>query len=163
MQFDAAAVEKQAAAYNGTTPNPSSPKKLTPSSTFDGRSQGEGEGSGQRPALRTIQSDRFVQGSPADSDGPSASNRINFREIDVSMPKGYEAAGMGLAEESRKQNEIIDQIGNGLQELLSGAKVINEELARQDKYIDRLDDKTDGTKSRLQDMNTRTVLKKYKS
>lgn len=159
VQFDAAAVEKQAAAYNGTE-GPASPKKLTPSSTFNYRSGEDEEFSSHKPKLRTIQSERYQTSSP-DSEGPST--RFDFREIDVTMPKGYEGAGMNLAEESRKQNEIIDQIGNGIQELLSGAKVINEELGRQDKYIDKLDNKTDGTKTRLHDMNTKTMLKKYKS
>jgi hypothetical protein len=160
VHFDAAAVEKQAAAYNGTEASSSSPKKLTPSSTFNHRGGGEEEGTSQKPKLRTIQSDRYQTSSP-ESEG--ATTRFDFREIDVSMPKGYEVAGMNLAEESRKQNEIIDQIGDGIQELLSGAKVINEELARQDKHIDRLDNKADGTKSRLKNMNANSMLNKYKS
>ncbi|GIL86287.1 hypothetical protein Vretimale_13720 [Volvox reticuliferus] len=65
---------------------------------------------------------------------------------------------MRLHEETRKQNDMIDQIHAGLEQLLEGAKVMHDELATQNRELDVLDSKAAATRDRLNDVNKNSQL-----
>jgi hypothetical protein len=111
-----------------------------------------------------------------------------------------EATTKRLQNETKKQNEIIDQIGDGLDELMEGAKVgdvgdgwgvsrrgprpllashshththtfnqflypqtINEELTRQQKIVEKLDEQTGNAQGRILEMNQKSQLRKVRA
>ncbi|GAX78888.1 hypothetical protein CEUSTIGMA_g6327.t1 [Chlamydomonas eustigma] len=116
-------------------------------------------------------------GAGKNHDGPQ------FRELDTTLPEGHEKAGMRLAEETRKQDDIINKIHNGLDDLLDGAKtctmsdvsdfplillvsvswrkMIQDEIGRQDKLVEHLDSKAAKTNDRIENMNGKSQLRKY--
>ncbi|KAG2454682.1 hypothetical protein HYH02_000520 [Chlamydomonas schloesseri] len=82
-----------------------------------------------------------------------------YRNPDIRLPDEHRAAEMGLHEETRKQNEVIDQIHAGLEHLLEGARGMHEELAQQNKELDALDSKATATRDRINDVNKNSQLR----
>ncbi|GIL53823.1 hypothetical protein Vafri_9459 [Volvox africanus] len=78
---------------------------------------------------------------------------------DIRLPAEHRAAEMRLHEETRKQNDMIDQIHVGLEQLLEGAKVMHDELATQNRELDVLDSKAAATRDRLNDVNKNSQLR----
>jgi peptidoglycan hydrolase CwlO-like protein len=83
------------------------------------------------------------------------------RNPDTNLGKGHEAAALRLTAETEKQNNMLDQIDKGLDELLEGAKVIGEEVDEQDRRIDKAQNKAEQTSSRVAQMNQKSQLRKY--
>ncbi|GIL86286.1 hypothetical protein Vretimale_13720 [Volvox reticuliferus] len=77
---------------------------------------------------------------------------------DIRLPAEHRATEMRLHEETRKQNDMIDQIHAGLEQLLEGAKVMHDELATQNRELDVLDSKAAATRDRLNDVNKNSQL-----
>ncbi|GLI68289.1 hypothetical protein VaNZ11_012649 [Volvox africanus] len=78
---------------------------------------------------------------------------------DIRLPAEHRVAEMRLHEETRKQNDMIDQIHVGLEQLLEGAKVMHDELATQNRELDVLDSKAAATRDRLNDVNKDSQLR----
>ncbi|KXZ44782.1 SNAP34 protein [Gonium pectorale] len=98
-------------------------------------------------------------GSGAAGSGPGRPNGGGFKEPDIRLPDEHRAAEMGLHEETRKQNEVIDQIHQGLEALLDGAKAMNGELATQNAELEGLDAKASATRDRVGDVNKNSQLR----
>ncbi|KAG2484314.1 hypothetical protein HYH03_016856 [Edaphochlamys debaryana] len=78
---------------------------------------------------------------------------------DIQLPEEHRAAEMGMHEETRKQNAMIDQIQAGLEGLLAGAKEMTDELTTQNRQLDGLDTKAEATKGRIDDVNKNSQLR----
>ena len=63
--------------------------------------------------------------------------------------------------ETRKQNELIDQIADGMDHLMAGAKHMSEELSGQIKVVDSINSRADATSTRVKEMNTKSQLRKF--
>ncbi|KAG2436492.1 hypothetical protein HXX76_006792 [Chlamydomonas incerta] len=82
-----------------------------------------------------------------------------YRNPDIRLPDEHRGAEMGMHEETRKQNEVIDQIHAGLEHLLEGARGMHDELAEQNKELDALDSKATATRDRINDVNKNSQLR----
>ncbi|PNW86894.1 hypothetical protein CHLRE_02g100250v5 [Chlamydomonas reinhardtii] len=82
-----------------------------------------------------------------------------YRNPDIRLPDEHRGVEMGLHEETRKQDEVIDQIHAGLEHLLEGARGMHGELAAQNKELDALDDKAAATRDRINDVNKNSQLR----
>ncbi|EFJ48399.1 hypothetical protein VOLCADRAFT_104786 [Volvox carteri f. nagariensis] len=80
---------------------------------------------------------------------------------DIRLPSEYRATEMRLHEETRRQNDMIDQIHAGLNQLLEGAKVMHDELASQNRELDVLDSKAAATRDRINDVNKNSQLRDF--
>eukprot|EP00195_Chlamydomonas_chlamydogama_P003514 CAMPEP_0202920734 /NCGR_PEP_ID=MMETSP1392-20130828/77013_1 /ASSEMBLY_ACC=CAM_ASM_000868 /TAXON_ID=225041 /ORGANISM="Chlamydomonas chlamydogama, Strain SAG 11-48b" /LENGTH=262 /DNA_ID=CAMNT_0049614245 /DNA_START=63 /DNA_END=851 /DNA_ORIENTATION=+ len=83
------------------------------------------------------------------------------RDPDIRLPAGHEKTAMNLQNETSKQNDIIDKVHQGLDDLLAGAKAIGDELGKQNKALDGVQDKASNAAQRIEDMNTKSQLRKY--
>ncbi|GLC36830.1 hypothetical protein PLESTB_000778200 [Pleodorina starrii] len=99
-----------------------------------------------------------ANGSGGGTDGPGGARR---GDPDVRLPEQHRGAEMRLHEETRKQNDMIDQIHAGLDQLLEGAKVMTDELAVQNRELDVLDGKAASTRDRLNDVNKNSQLRNF--
>jgi len=85
-----------------------------------------------------------------------------YRNPDVRLPSEFRSQEMYLQDQTRKQNDILDQIQNGLSNLLDGAKEMNEEIQMQNKTVEFLDTKAEFTKDRVNNMNQNSQLRQFR-
>lgn len=82
----------------------------------------------------------------------------NHRDIDVTLGKGNEKEQAILEDESKKQNQYLSAIDDGMATLLEGAKAMGAELHKQDAMLDGLQDKAGKVHTKVVTMTTTTQL-----
>ncbi|GFR52989.1 hypothetical protein Agub_g15679 [Astrephomene gubernaculifera] len=93
------------------------------------------------------------------SGGGGGGGSGRWRDPDIRLPEEHRAVEMGLHQETRKQNDMIDQIHAGLEQLLEGAKGMTDELSLQNRELESLDGKVAATHSRINDVNKNSQLR----
>ncbi|KAJ9533138.1 hypothetical protein QJQ45_018231, partial [Haematococcus lacustris] len=109
------------------------------------------------PGSSAGQQDVEASGSSSSS-APSP----HYRDPDIKLPAQYASQELKLHTETRKQNELLDQIHVGLGDLLNGAKQIGEEIGTQTRALDKVQNRAENTTGRIHEMNNKSQLRDFK-
>ncbi|KAF5830458.1 hypothetical protein DUNSADRAFT_14555, partial [Dunaliella salina] len=88
-------------------------------------------------------------------------NGDGFRDPYIQLDDAHRAEELRLHDETRKQNEMLEQIHDGLGELMHGARRMGEEADNQGQGLDTLHARAETTVGRIQDVNNKSQLRKF--
>eukprot|EP00798_Chlamydomonas_sp_ICE-L_P016550 gene16550-22779_t len=102
------------------------------------------------------------KGSKPQKEEVEEKSTLGMKDPDIRLGTEYVSTETALQAETRKQNEVLDQIENGVSQLLEGARNISEGLKQQHDAVDGIVGKATGTSDRVKEMNTKSQLGAFK-